>query len=124
MIILTLASACALLLSGCGGKSGTGTGSEAGPGKAVQDFYQKLLDGDYAGAYDMLSSTAKAQISYEQFEAGMKQSSQEAPVDKNVRVVIVSEEIDGDTATVRASIRGSEGDIQMVKENGAWKIND
>jgi hypothetical protein len=124
MIILTLASACALLLSGCGGKSGTGTGTGAGPGEAVRDFYESLLNGDYAEAYEMLSSAARGKISYEQFEAGMKESRQEAPIDEGTQVEIISEEIDGDTATVRASIRGSEGDIGMVRENGAWKIDD
>jgi hypothetical protein len=36
---------------------------------------------------------------------------------------VISEEVDGDKATLRISRDGEESDIQLVKENGKWKIS-
>jgi hypothetical protein len=130
---LMLGSAIVLILAlgGCGGGNGDVSTS---PGQVVTDFWAGVSQGDARTSYDLLSTSDQKELSYGDFEKMVAEdqpeesSSMDAlfkeinPPEESTDVEIISENIDGNTATVRASFQGGQIDFKLVREDGAWKF--
>ncbi len=103
------------------------------PSEVVKSVYAACNDGKYSEAEKYLSKdmTALVHGSLGASQGGMKRACDESTRDgKMTRVEILSERIRGDGATVMARIHFQDGSTkeedktELVKEEGAWKINN
>lgn len=129
--MLAFAVVLILALGGCGGGSGDASTS---PGQVVTDFWAGVSQGDARTSYDLLSTSDQKELSYGDFEKMVAEdqpeesSSMDAlfkeinPPEESTDVEIISENIDGNTATVRASFQDGQIDFKLVREDGAWKF--
>jgi len=109
-------------LGGCGGGSPAGT---------VEDFVNALNDRDFGAVYDISSSATRGDISREEFTGALEANWIEGSRMEDLE--IISEDIDGDNATVRFRVRVtgpaageggevSEQETDLVREDGQWKL--
>ncbi|MGF1449541.1 MAG: DUF4878 domain-containing protein [Opitutales bacterium] len=106
---LLLAALCSLtlLLVGCG----------PSPSSVVEDFVDAANEGDWTKAQTLSTGQANSLIS---MLSGFAQEPK--PGDK-VEIEIVSEAIDGDSATVVVKDQdGKEATIGLIKVDGDWKV--
>jgi hypothetical protein len=115
--LLALAAGClAAAAAGCGGKT-------AGLGKQVHEMEARIKAADCAGLYGLLSKEKKGAMTQEQFVELCKQEAAEL---KRLAQTIVSTKKAKQKASVayKAVVTLKDGStLQMVYENGAWKID-
>jgi hypothetical protein len=115
-LILILAAGCLAAAAGCGGKT-------AGLGKQVHEMEARIKAADCAGLYELLSKEKKSAMTQEQFVTLCKQEAAELG---RLAQTIVSTKKAKQKADVayKAVVTLKDGStLQMVYENGAWKID-
>ena len=113
----------------------TAYGQDAKPSDVVKKFVEATVAFDFAAAkqYVIKEHQAKLDEVIAQFEA----PEAKAQIDEmkavlesvgGIKVDIVNEEIDGDSAKVTVQVSGGgqsqEQVISLIKEDGKWKVND
>ncbi len=112
------------LLLGCAGAP-----SEESPGSAVRAFYDRLNEGDHAGAATLYSAEvqavfADAEDAMEAFEVWAKGETKSGSV---AQVRIVSSAESAGTADVQFEVGYRDGStvtrhVRLVQENGSWRL--
>jgi len=116
--VLSLLASAAMLL-GCGSSENTSTA--ATPEEVAETFWNASLKGDADASWALLSKSIKEGLGDKsKWEASVRN-------DPNASVVAGKATIDGDSATVKVSIKSSgkevmTSDVSLVKEDGAWKV--
>ena len=88
-----------------------------GPRGALEAYGRALRSGNYAAAYNMMSSTYRDKHSKEEFIKMMKNNSLEVE-ETATRLRGSSREVE-----ITAEIRYGRGDqVNMVRENGSWRL--
>ena len=114
------------LLSGCGGGS---------PGKVVEEYRDALKAGNFKKAWKLVSEDSRLDIAGPSAAEGLKkfqEKNEEALKDEKMKnqlsgTKVTNEKIEGSHAIVTVEFTGDSGkpstqDIQLVKEEGKWKI--
>lgn len=110
-ILATAISLSSLAAVGCGGARG------ATPEMAVQDFADAIDAGRYRQAYDGLSESYRARVSFEEFRRYLE----EHPEDARELSAAMSRR-DG-PADITASVEYADGQsLPLVQEDGQWRI--
>lgn len=114
----------ALAAAGCGGGSSgnSGTTSQT-PEKAAAAFWKASLTGDADTSWSLLSKQLQSSLKNKEAWA----SSGVSNTLGNSKVVAGKATIKGDEATVKVKIMNGDEelisqDVQLVKENGEWKV--
>lgn len=117
-----LAAVSMFILTACGNS----------PSAVTEDFFSALADLDFEEAKElstgdlrksMLDSEEKmAKLSDEEQEAFKKIMEKRFKIDKLKDLEVISEDIDGDKATVKVKCDGEEGSITLKKVDGDWKV--
>ncbi|HXG95285.1 MAG TPA: zinc ribbon domain-containing protein [Blastocatellia bacterium] len=140
LAVLLVGVSVALVISLLSGKGFGGTGAKSaiksgmGPGETVKtvyktstSLYDKLVDGsfdkgDFEVAYDTLVDVLPVDKIRDRAKQEIKKADFRIP-----SLEVVSEDINGDRATVRirTTERGldREGEVAMIKEGGKWKFD-
>ncbi|MGF1485351.1 MAG: DUF4878 domain-containing protein [Opitutales bacterium] len=107
--LLTLST---LLFAACGGSS---------PSDTVEAFFDAGNEGDFTKAQELCTGQAAQLMG---LAVSMMGDEKPEPDDK-ADIEIVSEEVDGDTATVTIKDKkdGKEAEIGLQKVDGKWKIS-
>lgn len=101
---------------------GCGDGPGESPSNVAMQFIVASENKDADTTYNLLSKEDKANISLEE----MREEAMTGEDVPDLSYEIVDEVIEGDTATVTIEIKAESQemtvDLELVKENGAWKI--
>jgi hypothetical protein len=116
-----LALALAGPLSACGGDE-----EAADPAAAVEQYFTALHEGDAAAVCGLISADTLADLGSPEscerlYETGFElvdERSAELP-----EYEVSGAEIDGESATVTVAIAGREQDVELLEEDGAWKLH-
>ncbi len=123
--VITVMVLAAALAAGCGGGDS--------PGMVVDDYISALNDHDFERIYDMTSTSYQDSQPKDEFVSGLEAVWTEGSSLEDYEVV--EETIDGDTATVKFKARVvlpgapddasevSESSVELVREDGDWKIS-
>lgn len=121
--VAVLVAAVATLV-GCGGGS---SDPVAGVRTAMHQFVDDLLNGNYSGACDLMTSSARAQVGGSQCAARLGEAMQFASASQKATARKQESQINtypvsvhGDTATVSSSSGGAP--TTFVKQNGKWLL--
>lgn len=111
---VAFACALSLALAGCGG----------GPEGAVQGWYKAMNAGKHSDAIAYLSP---AMAEFAKMDGGKTMSDEMTHNGTMTKVEIVSSEVRGEGAEIKARIHFKDGgvedqDISLVKQDGDWKI--
>ncbi|MBN2168832.1 MAG: nuclear transport factor 2 family protein [Actinobacteria bacterium] len=124
ILLLAFSSA---LLAGCGGSGGGGGNDEAQVKAVAEKFMEATVAFDAEALGEVITET---DLKSEDYQQAKEDSKQYADVDigsMDIKYEIGKVEIDGDEATVNASMsfgeEKSNGTIYLVKENGEWKVD-
>lgn len=121
--LIALTAAVLIAVTGCGGG-----GSSASPKEVAEQYMRASVNLDVDAAYDLLSEADRQNLTKEQMEeeAAMMES-----LDFDYQ--IGEETVSGDTATVEVTLVVTDKEsgetqeiteeLNLVKENGAWKIS-
>jgi ABC-type glycerol-3-phosphate transport system substrate-binding protein len=127
---LALVVSAALMITACGGGSGST------PSEVAKKFIEATSSFDFAKAKQYV--TKEHQAAYDELNAKMDSPEVKATMEMmksfaaNVKIDVVNEKIEGDNAEVTIKLGGMEAmgvpaqeqTIHLVKEDGAWKINE
>lgn len=106
-LLLAFATMFVLIAAGCGA---------SGPGVALEDFVSYNAAGNYEAAYQMLSSKSREVIPVSEY-------TEQAGPAMSVKPEITGVEIEGDRAVVYLKVEQGEGNVELVRESGEWKID-
>lgn len=128
---LALILGAGLIAAGCGGGDGDSTSAEAQtPSEVVAAFYAATADGDNEELCSYFSEETAKQAAEEENADSCEEAAESGLSDSDTTdlaktVEVGDEKIDGDTATVEVSSSEQEGSgsINLVKEDGEWKID-
>jgi len=120
-----------LIAAGCGGDDDNGdVESGAGPEEVVTAFYQATAESDVDTVCALITEETAQQAAEQEDEDTCEASAEKGLTDEETTSIAESVEvgeatIDGDTATVTVSSEeaGGEGEINLVQEDGEWKID-
>ncbi len=123
LIVAIAAAFCALFATGCADS----------PGEVVKDYASKIDDMDFKAAKELCTGDLRQQMG-EIDEEISKLSGEEKEkakkvykelIDKRFKgIEILSEDIDGDNATVKIkNSRGDEATVKLKKVDGKWKVS-
>lgn len=117
--ISLLFTVCAgLLLASCGGGKVENT-----PEAVAKAFFEKIQKGDFKGAKKYASkSSAEGLDALESMGSLAKGMGGNDEKMKNAKVEVGKATIDGDKASLVLSTDGEKHDVNLVKEDGAWKV--
>ena len=110
--------------AGCGGDDSSS--DEQSPEEVVQSFVDSSRDGDGAAVCDLLSADSQTQVVEESDSADDCEGAfDEDPTASDVPddLEIGDATIDGDTGTVAVTVSGQESQLNVVQEDGSWKID-
>ena len=126
---LLLAVLAVAFVAGCGGDDESE--GAATPEEVVADFYAATGDADPEGMCALITEEA-AQAAADDENADSCEEGVQASIDAgdNTAVSDLADEIevgeatiDGETATVPISALGSEDEVNLVQEDGEWKLD-
>lgn len=129
-LVLTLATG--FVIAGCGGgdDSNGGVDSGAAPEDVVEAFYNATVDGDVDTVCALITEETAKQAAEQEDAESCEESADGALTDEKTKSIAESVEVgeatvDGDSATVAVSSQeaGGEGEINLVQEDGEWKID-
>lgn len=124
---LALALAGALVAAGCGGDDGGSTvESGASPEEVVDSFYGAVADNDAEAACALVTEeTAQQAADQEDADSCEEATSFGDGASLAESIEVGDAEIDGDKATVEVSSSAQEGTgtVDLVQEDGEWKID-
>ncbi len=123
MMVMAVLLFLVLLAAGCGGES---------PSATVQGFVNDLNNRNFESIYESSGSSIKGATTKEEFISALESVWVKGSQLEDFE--ILSEQIDGDTATVTYKVRmvvpnvesdeeASEQSVNLVKEDGEWKLN-
>ena len=127
---LLLAVLAMAFVAGCGGDDDEAE-SAAAPEEVVAEFYAATGAADAEGMCALITEEA-AQAAADDENADSCEEGVQASIDAgdNTEVSELAAEIevgeatiDGETATVPISARGSEDEVNLVQEDGEWKLD-
>lgn len=117
--IVAMFAALALLAAGCGGGGS--------PEDAVSDLYSAAADGDYEQVCDLLTEEAAAEAQADEDAASCEEGTEKAlsggAGDLLGDIEVGEATIDGDTGTVGVSFAGQEDTVNVVQQDGEWKVD-
>lgn len=117
-LLTALVLTCSFALVGCGGGGNT-------PGDAVKDLTYAMEAGDAEKVKELVPELSE-NLGDDKIETLVKQSAKEAEANGGVKsITIDKEEIDGDKATVTATMVDGNGnsetdEFELVKKDGKW----
>ena len=124
---LALTLGAGLIAAGCGGDDGGSTvESGASPEEVVEAFYGAVGDNDAAAACDLVTEeTAQQAADQEDADSCEEATSFGDGAELADSIEVGDATIDGDTATVEVSSSAQEGSgsVDLVQEDGEWKID-
>ncbi len=110
--LLLAAALLSAVLAGCGGGGS--------PTDVARDFMESMVGGNSDHAYDLLSAASRDIIPYEDFEELMGEGTSQSLEGVDFEL----QEQTSDRATVKIAFPyGEGGEIPLVKEEGAWKVD-
>lgn len=118
---------CLFLLIGCGGDEGSGTDAANSPGETVEQLAYAMEAGN-GEKIQQLMPTFKMNVGAAQFDEVVKQVARNAVENGGIAsITIDKEEIDGDKATVTATLANGNGGssvetFTLVKKDDRWVI--
>lgn len=122
-----IAAGAALIATGCGGDDGSDVDTDD-PAAVVSALYAAAGDGDAAQMCDLLSAAAQenaaAEEDAESCEEGIEKSLSGGAGDLLSQIEVGEAEIDGDTGTVEISALGQSDTVNVVQEDGEWKVDE
>lgn len=102
---------------------------QSGPGATVEQFYTALNDGEVTTAMDLISSQFRGQIGEDKLRAALSQGTRQSAQEKGgmSSIEILSEDVQGEVATVRVRMEFGDGSSNettenLVLEDGQWKL--
>lgn len=117
--LIALAAA-ALLATGCGGGNS--------PGDAVSDLYSAAADGDASGVCEVLSeeaaTAAAADENAESCEAGIERTLAGGAGALLGDIEVGEASVEGESGTVQVSAFGQTDTVDVVQEDGDWKVDE
>jgi hypothetical protein len=128
-MILGLASM-ALLLTACQSDEQQDDSTQlSSPGETAEIFIQRLKDGDYEAAYDLIAEESQDALAK---SGGIEMIARSMEGTNNLfggfdSLEILSENINGDSAIVNVRVTYGDGTTRtqtsrLVKKEGAWKL--
>ena len=117
-LLTALVLTCSFALVGCGGGGGT-------PGDAVKDLTYAMEAGDAEKVKELVPELSE-NLGDDKIETLVKQAAKEAEANGGVKSITTDkEEIDGDKATVTATMVDGNGnsetdEFELVKKDGKW----
>ncbi len=119
LVTFILVALIASVLGGCGNS----------PSKGAKEFYLSIEKGKVNDAYSMITKEGQGLLSnLAGGAAALSKTTKEMEAKKGIKEIqVLSEEIKGDTATVKLKIifnngESSEETDDWVKEDGKWKL--
>jgi hypothetical protein len=116
---LSAALLCIVLTWACAGSS---------PSSAVKAFYEAVSNGKTEDAMSLLSQQTINTIGEAKLRAGIQEASRKMATRGGLKdLVITSEQLQGDVATITALLKYGNGTEetekeQLVKEKGGWRL--
>lgn len=111
-------------LAGCGGGDGATKADQTTPEGAVTMFIEAMKDGDAAKLCQVMDPdiVKLAEISGQKCEEAMKDMTKDAGKEfENVKVGTAN--VDGDTATVKVSVKDEEESIPTKRVDDKWYVS-
>lgn len=127
---LALTLGAGLIAAGCGGDDDSTSEEAQSPSDVVAAFYAATADGDNEELCSYFSEETAQQAAEEEDADSCEEAAESGLGDDETAalaetVEVGEEKIDGDTATVEVSSSEQEGTgtINLVQEDGEWKID-
>lgn len=101
------------------------------PSDVVQNFCDAMAEADFAAAKEYATGNARKEALKmsedleklsDKFQEKMKEEFKKEMGERLSKLEILSEDIDGENATVKVMIDGDEETIKLKKVDGEWKI--
>lgn len=127
---LALTLGAGLIAAGCGGDDDSTSDEAQSPSDVVAAFYAATADGDNEAICSYFTEETAQQAAEEEDADSCEEAAESGLGDDETvalakTVEVGKETIDGDTATVEVSSSEQEGsgEINLVQEDGEWKID-
>lgn len=118
-VLCTLAAAVAV--AGCGGSS-----DKDNIQTTVKNYFNAVADGDGSKACDQLSKSTKASAGGNNCASALTAASKQANISRLKSTLkqakVGSVKVSGSSATAVITLKGASTSVQLVKENGSWKL--
>jgi hypothetical protein len=122
-----LAAGAALAVAGCGGDDSSDVDS-SDPTAVVTALYAAAGDGDAAAMCDLLSSDAQQRAQEtedaDDCETAVEKSLSGGAGDLLSQIEVGEADVEGDSGTVEIKAFGQTDTVNVVQEDGEWKVDE
>ena len=125
--LAVLGCGAALVVAGCGDDSSDAASSDD-PAEVVSALYDAAADGDAGAMCELMSESAQENAATvedeDSCEAGLEKSLSGGAGELLGEIEVGEAEVEGDHGTVEISALGQSDTVDVVQEDGQWKVEE
>jgi hypothetical protein len=126
--VAALAAGAALLAAGCGGGDDDSATASDDPADAVRALYAAAGENDAEAMCDLMSEAAQENAAVvedaDSCEEGLEKTLAGGGGELFSSIEVGEAHVEGDSGTVDISAFGQKDKVAVVKEDGAWKVEE